>query len=61
LTDDRKQYLYEYTKNNLHRIPLNVSNDMYNRIKQAADQKNMPVNTFIKWLLGKYLDFDQQA
>lgn len=61
LTEERKRFLADYRKSKLHRIPLDVPHEMYYYIKQAADQKQMPVNTFIKWLLSKYIDSNHQA
>ena len=61
MTEERKRFLADYRKSKLHRIPLDVPHEMYYCIKQAADQKQMPVNTFIKWLLSKYIDSNHQA
>lgn len=58
MTEERKRFLSDYRKAKLHRIPLDVPHDMYSQIKSAASQKNMPVNTFIKWLLAMYLSKD---
>ena len=39
----------------LHRIPLDVSNEMYDRIKAAADAQGRSVNNFIKFHLENVL------
>lgn len=49
MTDEKKKYLAEYRKANLHRIPLDVSNELYAKIKTAADQQGRSVNNFIKF------------
>lgn len=56
LTPERKQYLSDYRKEKLKRVPLDMPTEMYAEVKAAAEAKQMPVNTFIKWLLQKYLD-----
>ena len=56
LTPERKQYLLDYRKEKLKRVPLDMPTGMYAEVKAAAEAKQMPVNTFIKWLLQKYLD-----
>ena len=49
MTEEKKQYLAEYRKAKLHRIPLDVSNELYDRIKAAADAQGRSVNNFIKF------------
>lgn len=45
---DRKEYLKEYKKKNLKRIPLEVDYDFYIRLQQAAALAGRSVNGFIK-------------
>ncbi len=49
---------YKYAKKNLKRIPLDVQNEFYNRIKTAADSLGMPVNTYIKNAISVQLEKD---
>ena len=48
MTDERKDYLKEYRKAKLKRIPLDVPLDMYDDIKECAEFSNTKVNTWIK-------------
>lgn len=48
MTDERKDYLKEYRKAKLKRIPLDVPIDMYEDIKECAEFSNAKVNTWIK-------------
>ena len=50
----RNEYTTRYKKENLKRIPLEVSPDLYARIKRAADNESMSVNGFLK----KCIEFD---
>ncbi len=59
LTPERKQYLSDYRKEKLKRVPLDMPIEMYAAVKAEADAKDMPVNTFIKWLLKKYINRPQ--
>ena len=50
LSDERKEYLKEYQKTYLKRVPLDVNYDMYIRIQQhmALYGKKKTVNGYIK-------------
>ena len=54
MSEDRKRYLKDYRQSSLKRVPLDVSQEFYERIKNAADAEGKSVNGFIKWLLEKY-------
>lgn len=56
MTEERKQYLAEYRKTHLKRFMMEMSPEMYEDVKRCADEKGKAVNTFIKWLLQKYID-----
>lgn len=58
MTDERKEYLKEYRKTNLKRIPLDVPLDMYAQIKECADNSGYKVNTWIKIALRKAIRDD---
>ena len=51
---NRNEYTTRYKKENLKRIPLEVSPELYARIKRAADNEDMSVNGFLK----KCIEFD---
>lgn len=55
MSKDRQEYLKEYRKNNLKRIPLDVPFDFYEDIKLAADIENMSVNRYIRFVINKDL------
>ena len=56
MSDQRKDYLYKYAKNNLKRIPLDVTKDKYDQIKAAADIAGESVNGFIKRAIDERLE-----
>lgn len=45
---NKKQYIKEYAKKNLKRIPLDVQMDKYDEIKKASEEAGETVNGFIK-------------
>ena len=57
MTEERKQVLAEYRKENMKRIPLDVSKDMYEEIKEAARLDGKKVNTFIKAAIAYYVRY----
>lgn len=48
MSDERKQYLAQYQKEHLKRIPLDVSPDFYAIVKRAAGERGESVNGFIR-------------
>ncbi|MCI8579307.1 MAG: hypothetical protein HFH04_00930 [Dorea sp.] len=48
LSEQRKEYLYDYQKSKLKRIPLDVQKEKYEEIKAAADAAGEKVNGYIK-------------
>lgn len=48
LSEQRKEYLYDYQKTKLKRVPLDVSKEKYEEIKAAATAAGEPVNRYIK-------------
>lgn len=59
MSDQRKDYLYKYAKDNLKRIPLDVTKDKYDQIKAAADTAGESVNGYIKRAIDERLEKDQ--
>lgn len=55
MTEERKQYLKEYRKEKLKRIPLDVSLDFYNELKEHADREKRSVNGFLKTAATYYM------
>ena len=48
MKEERKNYLLNYAKEHVKRIPLDVSHEMYDNIKAHADRAGMPVNRYLK-------------
>lgn len=56
ISDDRKEYLYKYHKEKLKRVPLDVTIEKYEEIKQASDQAGESVNGYIKKAINQRLE-----
>lgn len=48
LSEQRKESMYKYAKENLKRIPLDVQKEKYEEIKKAAETAGETVNGYIK-------------
>lgn len=48
MSNERKAYLYNYQKENLKRIPLDVPISKYEEIKRASEKAGETVNGYIK-------------
>lgn len=59
LTENQKQSRYKYAKNNLKRIPLDVSKSDYEEIKAHATNRGESVNGFIKRAISETIDRDK--
>lgn len=40
--------MYKYAREHLKRVPLDMQQEDYNALKQAADKAGIPVNRYIK-------------
>lgn len=58
LTEQRKESMYKYAKNNLKRIPLDVQKDKYKEIQAAAEAAGEKVNTYIKKAIDERMERD---
>lgn len=58
LSEQRKEYLYEYQKTKLKRIPLDVQKEKYEQIAAAA--KDEKVNEYIKKAINERMERDSQ-
>lgn len=56
LTEQRKEYLYEYQKTKLKRIPLDVPKEKYEEIKTAAESAGESVNGYIKRAIDERME-----
>ncbi len=60
LSEQRKEYLYDYQKAKLKRIPLDVPKEKYEEIKAAADAAGEKVNGYIKKAVDERMQRDTQ-
>lgn len=58
LSEQRKEYLYDYQKNKLKRIPLDVQKEKYEEIKTAATAAGETVNGYIKTAIDERMKRD---
>lgn len=58
LSEERREYLKEYQKNKLKRIPLDVSREKYDAIKTVADSVGESVNGYIKKAIDDRMERD---
>lgn len=58
LTEERKEYLKEYQKSKLKRIPLDVTKEKYDEIKTVADSAGESVNGYIKKAIDDRMERD---
>lgn len=58
LSKQRKEYLYDYQKSKLKRIPLDVPKEKYGEIASAASVAGESVNGYIKKAIDKRLKTD---
>ena len=56
LTEGQKQSMYNYAKNNLKRIPLDVQKEKYEEIKAAAETSGESVNDYIKKAIDERME-----
>ena len=61
LSEQRKEYLYEYQNTKLKRIPLDVQKEKYEEISAAAESKGETVNGYIKKAIDERMERDNRA
>lgn len=61
LSEQRKDYLYEYQKTKLKRIPLDVTKEKYEQIASSSAAQNEKVNGYIKKAIDERMKRDIQA
>lgn len=57
---DRTEYNKNYRKEKIKRIPLNVSIEFYEKIKEHTEKTKEPVNTFIKRAINETMERDNK-
>ncbi|ODR36281.1 hypothetical protein BEI60_13620 [Eisenbergiella tayi] len=61
LSEQRKEYLYEYQKTKLKRIPLDVQKGKYEEIYAAAESKGETINGYIKKAIDERMERDSMS
>ncbi len=61
MSDQRKEYIYKYAKENLKRIPLDVPKADYETIKTHSAARGESVNGFIKRAISETMERDKVA
>lgn len=56
MSEGRKEYLYNYQKEKLKRVALNLKKDKYEEVKAAADATGESVSGYIKKAVDIRLD-----
>lgn len=55
--ETKKKSELQYAKDSLKRVPLDIQKDYFqNILKPSADWVRMPVNTFIKTAINRYIE-----
>lgn len=58
ISPERKEYIYQYAKEKLKRIPLDVPKATYEEIKAHAEARGKSVNGFIKHAISETMARD---
>lgn len=53
--ENQKNATIKYQKERMHRIPLSVKNDIYDRWKSEADQRGESLNGMIKKAVEEFI------
>lgn len=56
MTQERKEYLYNYQKEKLKRVPLDMQLSDYERLKEAATRADQTVNGYIKQAIAEKME-----
>lgn len=61
MTKERKEYLYDYQKKNLKRVPLDLTKEYYKTVADAARASGMSVNGYIKAAIKEKIERDSKT
>ena len=61
LTEQRKESMYKYAREQLKRIPLDVQKEKYEEIKAAADAAGEKVNGYIKKAIEERMERERDS
>ncbi len=53
---NKNEYMYQYAKAKLKRIPLDVTKDKYEEIKAAAEKQGESLNGYIKKAIERRIE-----
>lgn len=56
MSQERKNYLYDYQKKKLKRVPLDLKLEDYDNLKSAAEQAGQTVNGYIKQAIAEKME-----
>ena len=59
-SEKKTEYNLNYAKTKLKRIPLDIQNEKYEEIKNAADQAGESVNGYIKKAINQRIERDNK-
>ncbi len=59
-SEKKTEYNLNYAKTKLKRIPLDIQNEKYEEIKNAADQAGESVNGYIKKAIDQRIERDNK-
>ena len=60
ISDQRRQYLLDYHKEKIKRVPLDMPKAQYDRLKAAADAAGESVNGYIKKAVERQISQDSK-
>lgn len=60
MTEERKEYLYQYQKEKLKRVPLDLKKSDYENVAVAASEKGLSVNGYIKEAIWEKMEREKQ-
>ena len=61
MTTNRTEYMKQYAKENLKRVPLDLKHDDYELVKKAAAAANESVNGYIKKAVQMRIDAETES
>lgn len=59
MSDERKNYLYNYHKEKLKRVPLDMKKSAYEQLLKTATAAGMSVNGYIKQAIAEKMEREQ--
>ncbi len=59
MSEERKNYLYNYQKEKLKRVPLDMKKSAYEQLLKTATAAGMSVNGYIKQAIAEKMEREQ--